>query len=244
MLLIPIIEIKNGKCTDATTVRGNRQSDLVDNPVEAARHWVAAGARRLHVVDMDSNQTSKISNAAVIRGIVDACPGVPLQVYGGMLNDTTVEGYFDAGVDYVILGTKTTSTPHYINNLCLEYPGHILVELDTKDGKIYAEGWSKLTNHDVLEVAAHFQREGIAGILYSDKQAGQVRKFHIQPAITLAQTLTIPVILSRGPSSLKDLQQLFKAGGSALAAAVLFAQALDFAKAQTLADTLHGETSV
>ncbi len=244
MLLIPTIEIKNGKCTATTSVRGDRQSDHTENPVEAARHWIAAGARRLHVADLNSTQTGKTSNAAVIRGIVEACQGVPLQVYGGTLNDATVESYFDAGVDYVILGTKITSTPHYINNLCLEYPGHILVELDTKDGKINAGGWSKLANHDVLEVAEHFQREGVAGILYADKQAGQAHDFHIQPAITLAQALAIPVILSHGPSSLKDLQQLFKAGGGALTGPVLFAPNLDFAKAQKLADTLHGETSV
>ncbi|MDE2091101.1 MAG: 1-(5-phosphoribosyl)-5-((5-phosphoribosylamino)methylideneamino)imidazole-4-carboxamide isomerase, partial [Gammaproteobacteria bacterium] len=193
MLLIPAIEIKNGKCTSATAVHARGQTSLVDDPVAVAKHWAIAGARRLHIVDTDSIQTGRKADAAVIHAIVEACPGVPLQVSGGMLSDTNVESYIEAGSEYVILGTKAASTPHYINNLCLEYPGHILVELDTRDGKVNTEGWSKLADHDVLEVAEHFQREGVAGILYCDKQLGQTHDFKITAAFSLAQTLTIPI---------------------------------------------------
>ncbi|MGA9855417.1 MAG: HisA/HisF-related TIM barrel protein [Gammaproteobacteria bacterium] len=243
MLLIPAIEIKQGKCSPATAVRTHGQSNPIDSPVVAAQHWVGVGARRLHVVDVDSAQSGKSMNAAVIRGIVDTCPGVPVQVSGGMLSDTNVENYFEAGIEYVILGTKAASTPHYINNLCLEYPGHILVELDTRDGKVNTEGWSKLAGHAVLEVAEHFQREGVAGILYSDKQLGQAHDFKITPAFSLAQSLTIPIILANGLASMEDLQRLYKAGGSSLAGAVLFVPTLDFAKAQKFADTLPDQPS-
>lgn len=243
MLLIPAIEIKNGKCTPATAVHARGQTSPVDNPLAVAKHWAAAGARRLHVVDTDSIQTGKTANATVIRGIVETCPSVPLQVSGGMLSDANVENYFEAGSEYVILGTKAASTPHYINNLCLEYPGHILVELDTKDGKVNTEGWSKLADHDVLEVAEHFQREGVAGILYSDKHLGQTHDFKITAAFSLAQALTIPIILANGLSSIEDMQRLYKAGGSSLAGAVLFIPSLDLAKAQKIADALPNQSS-
>jgi len=243
MLLIPAIEIKDGKCTPATAVHGRGKTIPLDNPVAVAQHWAAAGARRLQVVDIDSAQSGKPANAAVIRGIVNACPGVPIQISGGMRSDANVENYFDAGADYLILGTKAASTPHFINNLCLEYPGHILVELDTKDGKVNTEGWSKLADHDVLEVAEHFQREGVAGILYSDKQVGRTRDFKVTAALSLARALTIPIFLANGPSSLEDIRQLCKAGSGSLAGAVLFVQTLDFAKAQKHADTLPEEPS-
>ncbi len=243
MLLIPAIEIKNGKCTPATAVRARGQTSPVDDPVSVAKHWATAGARRLHILDTDSIQSGKTANPTVIRAMVEACPGVPLQISAGMLSDSDVENYFEAGSEYVILGTKAASTPHYINNLCLEYPGHILVELDTKDGKVNAEGWSKLADHDVLEVAEHFQREGVAGILYSDKQLGQTHDFNITAAFSLAQTLTIPIILANGLNSIEDLQRLYKAGGNSLAGAVLFIPSLDLAKAQKLADAHPDQSS-
>lgn len=243
MLLIPAFEIKNGKCTPATAVNARGQTSLVDDPVAAAKHWTTVGARRLHIVDADSIQTGKTTNAAVIRGIVDACPGVALQVSGGMLSDTNVENYFEAGIEYVILGTKAASTPHYINNLCLEYPGHILVELDTRNGKVNTEGWSKLAGHDVLEVAEHFQREGVAGILYGDKQLGQTHDFKLTAVFSLARALTIPVILADGLGSIEDLERLYTAGGSSLTGAVLFIPTLDLPKAQKIADTLTDQAS-
>jgi len=243
MLLIPAIELKNGKCTPATAVHARGQTRPMDEPAAVAKHWAAAGARRLHIVDTDSIQSGKTTHPDVIRAIVEACPGVPLQVSGRMLSDTNVENYFEAGIEYVILGTKAASTPHYINNLCLEYPGHILVELDTKDGKVNTEGWSKLADHDVLEVAEHFQREGVAGILYSDKQLGQSHDFRINAALSLAQALTIPIILANGLNTIEDMQRLYKAGGGSLAGAVLFIPPLDFAKAQKIADAHPDQSS-
>jgi phosphoribosylformimino-5-aminoimidazole carboxamide ribotide isomerase len=244
MLLIPAIEIQNGKCTPATAIRTGGKAAPVDQPVDVASYWVAAGAHRLHVVDLNSAQSGKGNNAPALRSIVEACQGIPLQVSGGTFNESTVESYFDAGIEFVVLGAKSTSTPHYINNLCLEYPGHIMLELDTRDGKVNAEGWSKLANHDALEVAEHFQREGVAGILYSDKTASQARDFHIQPAQLLAQSLTIPVILAHGPESLAELQQLCTAGGSDLAGVLLFTHNLDFVKAQKLADSPRSGASL
>ena len=242
MLLIPAIGLKGGKCVFAAAEHPRGKPAQADDPVKVAQNWVAAGARRLQIMDLDSVASGKPENTGVIREIVSACAGVPVQVCGGMRSDEIVENYFAAGVEYVVLGTKSATTPHFINNLCLEYPGHILVTLDVKNGKVAAEGWSKLAHHPVLEVAEHFQREGVAAILYCDKSDGATHNFNIDTGLSLAQAITIPVIMAAGLTSLEDIRELCKADKGSLGGAILEATfangALDFAKAQQLADSL------
>ncbi|MGH8397802.1 MAG: HisA/HisF-related TIM barrel protein [Gammaproteobacteria bacterium] len=236
MLLIPAIRIKNGKCP-AAAERSARNQTQLDDPVEVAKSWVAAGARRLHVTDLDSVVSGKADNARIVHNIVNACLEVPVQVSGALRNDATVESYFSAGAEYVVLDTKSASTPHFINDLCLEYPGHILAALATVAGKVVAGGWSKLAQQSVLGVAEHFQREGVAAILCSEQNGG----FDIEAVMSLAQTMTVPVLLSGGLNSIEDIRRLCKADAG-LSGAVLEAGfaggAPDFAKAQKLADSL------
>ncbi|MGB9428410.1 MAG: HisA/HisF-related TIM barrel protein [Gammaproteobacteria bacterium] len=239
MLLIPAIQIKNGKCliVAGKPTRGNTHTD---DPVEMAKHWVAAGARRLHIADLDSVVSGKADNAEVIRNVVNAYPGVPMQVSGGMRSDETVEKYFAAGAEFVILNARAASAPHFINDLCLEYPGHILVALEAKAGKVAAEGWSKLAQHTLLEAAENFQREGVSGILCSVRIEGTSGS-DFGAALSLAQVITIPVMAVDGLASLEDVRTLCKSGGG-LSGAVLdagFTDAMpDFAKARKLADAL------
>ncbi|MGH8281016.1 MAG: HisA/HisF-related TIM barrel protein [Gammaproteobacteria bacterium] len=235
MMLIPAIQIKNGKCPAAAekSARGKTQPD---DPVEAAKYWVAAGARRLHITDLDSVVSGKADNAGVIRDIVNACPGVLVQVSGGLRSDATVESYFAANAEYVVLDTRVASTPHFINDLCLEYPGHILAVLETIAGKVVAGGWSKLAQHSLLQVAEHLQREGVAAILCSEQNGG----FDINEAMSLAQAMSVPVLVAGGLTSLEDIRKLCKAGaglGGAVLEAGFANGALDFAKAQKLADS-------
>ncbi|MGA9853171.1 MAG: HisA/HisF-related TIM barrel protein [Gammaproteobacteria bacterium] len=240
MLLIPAIEIKDGKCVPAAGKPARGKTTQPDDPVEAAKRWIAAGARRLNVVDLDGLASGNADNAGVIRNMADACPGVPIQVSGGLRSDEIVENYFAAGAEYMILDTKSASAPHFVNNLCLEYPGHIMVALEAKDGKVAAEGWSKLAQHSVLDVAGHFQREGVAAILYSGRNGNQTG-LDIPAALSLAQAMTVPVLVVGGLASFEDIRKLCKAGAG-LSGAVLdtgFADdALDFVKAQKLADSL------
>ena len=242
MLLIPTIDLKGGKCVHTGGVNTHGKATPTDDPPSIARRWVEAGARRLHVTDLDSMISGKPVHAGVIHALVAACPGVPVQVSGGLRGDTTVDSYFAAGVSFVVLGMKATSTPHFVNNLCLEYPGHVIVALDGRAGKAVAEGWSKFSNHDVIEVAEHFQREGAAAILYNEMDTnGKPDGVDAQVALALAQAITIPVIVS-GVRSLGDLKKLCLAGGGSLGGVVLkdglYDGVLDFAKAQQLTDSL------
>lgn len=235
MLLIPVIEIKNGKCTLP-------QVPETFDPARAARHWLEAGARRLHLLDRDAAASGKPANVGAVRTIVETCAGVPVQVGGGLRSEAAVEAYFEAGASYAVLGSKALSTPHVVNNLCLEYPGRIFVGLEARDGKLLADGWSKFAEHDVAAAAAHFQREGAAGIVCThDGGEGRLDGADRQTLLTVAQSVAIPVFVAGGIGSLPELRALAKDGGEALGGAILsgaHAGTLDFAKAQQLADGL------
>ncbi len=209
MLLIPAIDLKDGKCV---RLRQGRMDDVTvfsENPVEMATQWVEAGAKRLHIVDLDGAAAGKPLNAAVVHEIAERYPEVPIQIGGGIRDEDTVQAYLDAGVQYTIIGTKAISTPHFVNNLCLEFPGHIIVGLDAKDGKIAINGWSKLSNHDVIDMAQRFEREGVAAIVYTDiSRDGMMKGVNIDATVRVAQEINIPVIASGGVSSLNDISAL------------------------------------
>lgn len=238
MLLIPAIAIRVGKCVNAPAKPAHAKILLPDDPVQVAADWVKAGARRLHVTDLDSGVGDKTSGAEVIRALIAACPGIPIQVSGNLRNDAVVEQYFAAGAEYLILDTKAASTPHFVNDLCLEYPGHILVALEAKHGKLLADGWSKLAQHTLQDVAEHFQREGVAGILYRAASDGK-QHTDFAPALSLLQVLNIPVLVSGGLASFEDVRKLCLLGADLSGGVLetgLVNGALDFAKAQKLVD--------
>jgi phosphoribosylformimino-5-aminoimidazole carboxamide ribotide isomerase len=235
MLLIPSIELKGGKCLHAQS----------GDAAELARQWIKAGARRLHVVDVDSAASGKPVNVAQVKQIVAASAEVPVQVGGGMRSEETVAAYIESGVDFVVLGARAMTTPHFVNDLCLEYPGHIVVSLDVKAGKIAAEGWSKFADNDVIEVGQHFQREGAAAIVHTELGNGASSAQHIEAAALLARAITIPVIAGNGVATLADVRKLCAADGEGLLGAILgtalYDGALDLAAAQKLADSLSAK---
>lgn len=149
MLLIPAIDLKDGKCVRLKQGRMEDTTVFSDDPVAIADRWVEAGARRLHLVDLNGAFEGKPMNAGVINAIAKKYPDLPIQVGGGIRDEDTIQTYLDAGVQYVIIGTKAVNTPHFVNDVCLEFPGHIIVGLDAKDGKVAIDGWSKLSKHDV-----------------------------------------------------------------------------------------------
>ncbi|HEY3859274.1 MAG TPA: HisA/HisF-related TIM barrel protein [Gammaproteobacteria bacterium] len=218
MLLIPSLELKGGKCVRKGPLVGGKPSAPVayaDDPVAEAQKWVKAGARRLQIVDLDSLTSGKPAQAALVQRIVAACPGVPLQVSGGMKSEEAVLAYIEAGADFVVLGMRALTSAHLVNDLCLEYPGHIIVALDVKDGKVATEGgWSKLAHADIAEVAEHFQREGVAAIVYC--VAGGDHKTSIDPAVGLGRAITTPVIASGGIKSLDDVRHATTEAGEDL----------------------------
>ncbi|HSN16675.1 MAG TPA: HisA/HisF-related TIM barrel protein [Gammaproteobacteria bacterium] len=208
MLLIPSLEIKGGKCVRKPSGKASPKSheSVADDPVAQAQKWVKAGARRLQVTDLDSLSSGRAAQATLVQRIVAACPGVPVQVAGGMKSEEAVLAYIEAGADFVVLGMRALTAAHLVNDLCLEYPGHIVVALDVKDGKVATEGgWSKFAHADLVEVADHFQREGVAAIVYCN--AGGDHRGSVGAAAELGRTIATPVIAAGGVASLDDVRQ-------------------------------------
>lgn len=209
MLLIPAIDLKNGQCV---RLRQGRMDDVTvfsDDPVAMARHWAEQGAERLHIVDLDGATEGRRVNAAVIGAICEACPDLPVQVGGGIRDDNAVQAYLDVGVQYAIIGTSAVNQPHLVGDLCVEFPKHIIVGLDARDGKVATDGWSKLSGHDVIDLALKFERDGVEAIIYTDiGRDGMMRGFNAESTRKLAAEITIPVIASGGVSSLEDIDRL------------------------------------
>lgn len=235
MLLIPAVELKGGKCVQRKPGKPNEAAAHAESPVAFAQRLVKAGARRLHVNDLDSLAAGKPAHAAVVKEIVAACPGVAVQVGGGMRSEEAVLPYIEAGAEFVVLGTRAATAPHLINDLCLEYPGHIIVSLEAKDGKVAAEGWSKLAHTAVAEVAEHFQREGVAAIVYTPVGDAATAAAEIQAAADMARAITIPVIAAGPYTQLDELRTLCKAAAGELLGAIV-GDGLDLAQAQKLTE--------
>ncbi len=209
MLLIPAIDLKNGKCVRLRQGRMEDSTEFSDDPVAMAERWIKAGARRLHLVDLNGAFAGKPVNGDVIRRIANAFPDASLQVGGGIRDEETVDAYLNAGVQYVIIGTKAVQAPHFVNDLCMEYPGHIMVGLDSKDGKAAVDGWSKLSRHGVIDLAQRFARDGVEAIIYTDiRRDGMLEGVNIEATRKLAQAISIPVIASGGVSTLDDIRAL------------------------------------
>ena len=246
MLLIPAIDLKDGRCVRLR--QGNMDDETVfsDDPLAMAERWVKAGARRLHIVDLNGAVSGKPVNAGVIRAIAEAYPNVPIQVGGGIRDEDTVENYLEAGVEYVIIGTKAVTAPHFVNDLCLEFPSHIIVGLDARDGKVAIDGWSKLSNHDVVDMAQHFERDGVAAIVYTDiGRDGMMGGVNVDATVALAREITIPVIASGGITNLDDIRSLCAVADEGIMGAItgraIYEGTLDFAAGQQLADELSAK---
>ncbi len=240
MLVIPAIDIKNGRCVRLEQGRMDKDTVYSEDPRAMAERWVEAGAKRLHLVDLDGAVKGRPVNAGVIHDICEAFPEVPVQVGGGIRDEETMQDYLDAGVSYVIIGTKAVTTPHFVEDACLEFPGHIIVGLDAKDGKVAIDGWSKLSHHDVIDLAQRFEVHGVAAIIYTDiSRDGMLNGVNIEATVKLAQAVTIPIIASGGITDLEDIRALREVQDEGIMGVItgraLYEGTLDFAEAQRLA---------
>jgi len=243
MLLIPAIDIKDGKCVRLRQGRMEESTVYSDDPVAAAKRWVDAGARRLHLVDLDGAVAGKPENADVVNEIAQAYPDIPIQVGGGIRDEDTIQTYLDAGVTYVIIGTKAVTTPHFVADVCLEFPSHIIVGLDAKNGKLATDGWSKLSHHDVNDLAKQFEDDGVSAIIFTDiSRDGMMNSLNIEATAELCREVAIPVIASGGITSLDDIRALCALAEEGIEGAItgraIYEGSLDFAEGQKLADEL------
>src|SRR5512134_4121978 len=181
-----------------------------DDPVAMAKHWAAEGAKRLHIVDLNGAIAGRPKNEKVIRGIVGAVgDAVPIQLGGGIRDLDTIESYLDAGVTYVVIGTAAVKNPGFLSDAAYAFPGHIIAGLDAKEGKVAVEGWSKMTGHDVVDLAKKYEEYGVEAIVYTDiGRDGMMSGINIEATFKLAQAIRTPIIASGGLHSIKDVQTI------------------------------------
>ena len=242
MIVIPAIDLKDGKCV---RLRQGSMDDVTvfsEDPVSIADQWVEAGARRIHIVDLDGASSGGPKNSNIIKEIASNHPDVPIQVGGGIRDEDTVQAYLDIGVQYVIIGTKAVSAPHFVNDLCLEFPGHIIVGLDAKDGKVAIDGWSKLSHHDVIDMAQHFETDGVAAIVFTDiSRDGMMDGLNVQATAELASAIHIPVIASGGVTNEVDIKKLCECDEEGIMGVIvgraLYEGTIELQHAQKLADS-------
>src|SRR5687767_15502571 len=208
MLIIPAIDLKDGKCVRLKQGVMNDATVFSDDPTATARQWLEQGARRLHLIDLNGAAAGRPKNEAAIKAIAAAVgDDMPIQLGGGIRDLDTIERYLDHGVSYVIIGTAAVKTPGFLHDACTAFGGHVMVALDAKDGKVAVDGWSKLTGHEVLDLARKFQDYGVEAIIYTDiGRDGMLTGVNIAATVALAKVLTVPVIASGGITSLDDIK--------------------------------------
>lgn len=244
MLLIPAIDLKDGHCVrlkqgdmDAVTV-------FSEDPAAMARYWLEQGARRLHLVDLNGAFAGKPRNEAAIKAVVAAVgEDIPVQLGGGIRDLDTIERYLDDGISYVIIGTAAVKNPGFLHDACGAFPGHIIVALDARDGKVATDGWSKMTGHDVVDLARKFEDYGVEAVVYTDiGRDGMLSGVNVAATVKLAQALRIPVIASGGIASIDDIRALCQVESEGIVGAItgraIYEGKLDFREAQVEADEL------
>ena len=242
MLIIPAIDLKDGQCVRLKQGLMEEATVFGEDPAAMAAHWMAKGARRLHLVDLNGAFAGKPKNEAAIKSIIKAVgDDIPVQLGGGIRDLDTIERYLDSGLQYVIIGTAAVKNPGFLHDACSAFPGHIIVGLDAKDGKVAVDGWSKLTGHDVVDLGKKFEDYGVESIIYTDiGRDGMLSGLNFEATVRLAQSLRIPVIASGGFSSIEDVDRLCEVESEGvvgtIAGRAIYDGSLDFAVAQARAD--------
>lgn len=245
MLLIPAIDLKDGQCVRLKQGDMEQSTTFSDDPAEMARKWVDEGARRLHLVDLNGAFAGKPKNEMAIRRILkEVGDVVDVQLGGGIRDLDTIERYLDAGLRYVIIGTAAVKNPGFLHDACTAFGGHIIVGLDAKDGKVATDGWSKLTGHEVVDLAKKFEDYGVESFIYTDiGRDGMLTGINIEATVKLAQALNTPVIASGGLSNIADIEKLCEVESEGIEGVIcgraIYTGDLDFASAQERADTYN-----
>ena len=254
MLLIPAIDLKNGHCVRLKQGDMDQATIFSDDPGEMARHWLLQGARRLHLVDLDGAFAGKPKNEPAVKSILKAVrefalanniEEIPVQLGGGIRDLDTIERYLDDGISYIIIGTAAVKSPGFLHDACSAFPGQIIVGLDAKDGKVATDGWSKLSGHEVIDLAKKFEDYGCEAIIYTDiGRDGMMGGVNIEATVRLAQSMTIPVIASGGVHKLADVEALCAVRDEGISGVIcgrsIYEGTLDLREAQDRADVLTG----
>ncbi|MBL4567977.1 MAG: 1-(5-phosphoribosyl)-5-[(5-phosphoribosylamino)methylideneamino]imidazole-4-carboxamide isomerase [Porticoccus sp.] len=241
MLIIPAIDLKDGECVRLRQGRMEDSTVFAGKPVDMAARWVDAGARRLHLVDLNGAFAGEPVNGDVVKDIAKAYPDLPIQIGGGIRSGETIEAYLKAGVEYVIIGTKAVKEPDFVTEMCQQFPGHIIVGIDAKKGLVATDGWAEVTEVNAEDLAKRFESDGVSAIVYTDiDRDGMMQGVNVEATVAMAQASSIPIIASGGITNMDDIVALNKVARQGILGAItgraIYEGTLDVAEAQNFCD--------
>ncbi len=222
MIVIPAIDLKQGKCVRLKQGLMEESTVFSDDPVAMAGKWVEQGCQRLHLVDLDGAFAGQPVNADIIEDICATYPDTPVQIGGGIRNLETAEAYLEAGAKYVIIGTQAVKQPEFVTELCVEFPDSVIVGIDAKDGKVAIQGWAEGSDQQAEDLAKQFEDDGVHAIVYTDiSRDGMMQGVNVQATARLAEAVDIPVIASGGVASMDDIHRLAEVRDSGIAGVIV-----------------------
>jgi phosphoribosylformimino-5-aminoimidazole carboxamide ribotide isomerase len=238
VIVIPAIDLKEGKCVRLEQGLMERDTVFNDHPGAQARVWQDQGAELLHIVDLDGAFAGEPKNRAAIEEIVRAL-AIPTQLGGGIRDIPTIEAYLDMGIDRVIIGTAAQRNPELVEEACRRFPGRIVVGIDAKNGMVAVQGWAEVTGVTAVDLARKFEGFGVSAIVYTDiSRDGMMQGPNIEATKGLAEAVSIPVIASGGVSSLQDIRNLLAVERSGVTGVItgkaIYTGALNLAEAIAL----------
>jgi phosphoribosylformimino-5-aminoimidazole carboxamide ribotide isomerase len=241
MLIIPAIDLKDGKCVRLRQGLMEDSTVFSDDPVTMAKKWVDQGCRRLHLVDLNGAFDGKPVNGEIVTEIAKAYPELPIQIGGGIRSAETIEHYLQAGVNYVIIGTKAVKEPEFVSDMCRQFAGHIIVGLDAKNGLVATDGWAEVSDVQATELAKRFEQDGVSSIVYTDiARDGMMQGVNVDATVAMAKASTIPVIASGGITNMDDIRALNAVASQGICGAItgraIYEGTLDMAEAQQYCD--------
>jgi phosphoribosylformimino-5-aminoimidazole carboxamide ribotide isomerase len=215
-----------------------------DDPVDMATKWVEAGARRLHLVDLNGAFAGEPVNGEIVKAIAKKHPDLPIQIGGGIRSAETIEAYLQAGVQWVIIGTKAVKEPEFVTQMCKQFPGHIIVGLDAKGGRVATDGWAEVSEVMAVDLAKRFASDGVDAIVYTDiSRDGMMQGVNVEASAQLAEEGGIPVIASGGVTNMDDLKRLAAVADKGILGAItgraIYEGTLDVSEAQAYCDSLN-----
>ncbi|MFD1131787.1 1-(5-phosphoribosyl)-5-[(5-phosphoribosylamino)methylideneamino]imidazole-4-carboxamide isomerase [Psychrobacter sanguinis] len=239
-ILIPAIDLKDGKCVRLKQGRMEDDTVFSDDPVAMATRWVNEGARRLHLVDLNGAFDGVPVHKNVVMEIAKAHPTLPVQLGGGVRSLQTIEHYLAAGLTYIIIGTKAVENPEFVEEACREFAGHIIVGIDAKEGMVATHGWANITDVKATELAKRFADAGVSSIVYTDiARDGMMQGVNVEQTVNLAREGGLPVIASGGVTDMKDIE-LLKPYGDCIEGIItgraIYEGTLDLGQAQAYLD--------
>lgn len=241
MLIIPAIDLKDGQCVRLRQGLMDDSTVFSNDPVAMAARWVQEGARRLHLVDLNGAFEGAPVNGEVVTAIARAYPNLPIQIGGGIRSLATIEHYLNAGVQYVILGTKAVKEPAFVKEACAAFPGHIIVGLDAKNGLVATDGWAEVSSIKATELAKQFESDGVSAVVYTDiDRDGMMQGVNIEATVQMAKASSLPIIASGGVTNIEDIKKLLQVCSAGICGAItgraIYEGTLDLAAAQQLCD--------